>query len=286
MILLLGHAHDPVLSRLQAELTYHKTEAEIVSNLALPEVSLSLGSKGRLTNLFIDERDVITNEISAIVVSELAVNTKKSMSAIDLRYTNAEIYAVWLALLVSAPCIVINRPTTHFGILHQSPLHLRAFARKLGVFTVGEEIVNGEAIISARSGGATNACIDVASDRSFWLSDEYPVDHDRLYVVTTHTKHDSFAVCVRVGDKCISSQYASDGSWHTTEKTVAAKCSVSTVMLTNQLGLDYGICAYSLKDKEPAFSRLYTTAQYSFSKALTNWTTKRLSSLLLSCGSL
>jgi hypothetical protein len=280
-VLLLGQSTDPVLARLQQGLLAADLDAPLIPNLALAGVTVGDGSDGEASHLQLDGRTLLASGLRGIVVAQMVAQPLVPLDAEDRSYASAEIFATWLMLLAIAPCPVVNRPGEHSNYSWESPLHLRALARSLGLPVIDEVIASTRSLARRTDLKVGQACLDIANVASFWWSGAAMLQPGYLYSVTDHGQDDPFVVTSRAGGECLSVDLAPDGSTRPSAAKVAAASSAITLRLLDELNLDYGFCVHSLAGGEVRFSRLLTTAPAFLPVDMVEWSAARLQRLVL-----
>jgi hypothetical protein len=261
VILLLGDPFDSVLLGVRDQFTGKGMTVHVLSNLFPVNLSLPLGTNPVEAKIIVNGTPVPIKDTSGIVVSKILLGLKSgAMEASDAQYAEYEVYSAWLALLTMAPCTVMNRPGGRIPALTCNSTQIRSFARSLGIPTAKEEICNRSQLVRRKRRGENVSCIDLWSQRAFYLNDDYPIESGRLYSVVEVPTTARYAITIRVADEFSTFIYEAGKGMFPTYDSLQEQLSSYSRTLLDALSLSYAYCSYSLQRDIPEFTRIFTWA--------------------------
>jgi hypothetical protein len=260
-ILALGDPLDCVLLAAQQQLAKKDVVVHILSNLFLVNISLPLNANAMGAKIILDGTHLPIRNAKGILVSQILLGSQSViMQASDAQYAEHEVYAAWIALLSMAPCTVINRPSARVPALSWNTTQIRSFAKSLGIPTVKEEICSRRDLVRRKHRARHLPCIDLWSQRLFYLDDDYPLESGRLYSVVEVPDNASYALTITVAEEFLAFIYKPGKGMLPAHDPLQAQLNNSSHALLCALGLSYAYCIYSLQQDAPQFTRLFTRA--------------------------
>ena len=148
----------------------HPAGARVVTNLCDAQVTVDVGGSSCHDRIILNNDSFRTDDLDGIVVSGMPCRAAAGYSPEDCQYVELETLAVWMALLRTARCKVLNRPAPEVPPAAFRPLHVRAIARAAGIPTIDDQIGSGADLVRLRDNGEDVACVDLYDQSAFWLT--------------------------------------------------------------------------------------------------------------------
>jgi hypothetical protein len=251
-----GPGHDPVLARAAALAAARGAEAHVVDNTLAWGVSVPVQDDRVVQKLAAAGRTITADEIESLLLLSFHAASPPGLADDDRSYAEQESVAAWLAFVALLPSRVVNRPrSARFPLVHAAPVQQRVFARELGIPTAPETLCDGSELARLRRRGIDAACVDLATQRSFWLQDDGPRAPGRLYSVVRIFREAGYGIAARAGERCMAFRYA-PGTAATVCREEGMTAPASAMF--DALGLEYGYCVFARAEGGLAFTQLST----------------------------
>lgn len=281
-ILLLGARADPVLCSVQKQVASKGYVAEIIDNISKVSLSVPLGTKQIESRIILSGNSIDTNSLQSILVSHIfSEGLKITSDPIESEYIQQEAYAAWYALLWSAECFVMNRPSLEIPLRLMNTVQLRAFIRRLGIPTVGEIIYDKHSAAIHIDNVGNYAVLDLSNGKSFWDTNEKQIRDERLYSMIDLPHNTTYVIIVGVAAELFSVLYDQYRYSQQIEDSIELLLFEYTRLIMDSLKLTYGYCVYALKEDSPEFTVLYTWTPPHVPTWLSEIVSKKLAKVLL-----
>ena len=281
-ILLLGARTDPALRSVQKQVTSKGYIAEIINNVSKVPLSVPLGTKQIESRILLSGNSIDTSRLQSILVSHIfSEGLTITSDPIESEYVQQEAYAAWYALLWSAECFVMNRPSLEIPLSLMNTVQLRAFIRRLGIPTVGEIIYDKHSAVRHIDNFGNYAALDLSDGKSFWDTNEKQIRDERLYSMVDLRHNTTYVITVRVASELFSFLYDQYRYSQQIEDSIELLLFEYTRLIMDSLKLTYGYCVYALKEDGPEFTALYTWTLPDIPTWLSEIVSKKLVKVLL-----